>query len=175
MSRALVTYATKYGSTREVAEAIASTLTESGIETDVLHAKDVTDVAPYSAVIVGGPLYYFHWNRDARHLLSHHHKALAYKPVAVFAVGPMEDTEEQFESARGQLDKALAKFEWLKPKAVTVFGGKFDPTGLRFPDNNPGMKNMPASDIRDWDAIREWAAGLPELLGLRIPQQATTR
>ena len=28
------------------------------------------------------------------------------------------------------------------------------------------MKKMPASDLRDWDAIQDWADSLPEVLGL---------
>ena len=49
---------------------------------------------------------------------------------------------------------------------MTVFGGVFDPTGLRFPDANPAMKKLPPSDLRDWEAIEAWADSLPEALGL---------
>ena len=50
---------------------------------------------------------------------------------------------------------------WLRPSAVEVIGGKFDPTGLRFPWNLiPVLRRMPASDLRDWDAIRRWASAL---------------
>jgi hypothetical protein len=42
-----------------------------------------------------------------------------------------------------------------------VFGGKFDPTKLRFPMNLiPALKKMPASDIRNWDTIRARASDL---------------
>ena len=166
MPSVLVAYATKYGSTQEIAEAVAETVREHGLDVDVRSARDVKAVDGYSAVVLGAPLYYFRWHKDARKFLDRHRKALSGLPVAVFAVGPMEDKPEQFEDSRARLDKALAKREWLAPVAVTVFGGRFDPAILRFPDNNPGMKNIPASDIRDWDAIRAWAAGLPDAMGL---------
>jgi len=66
---------------------------------------------------------------------------------------------------RANLDKELLQFPWFEPVAVEVFGGKFDPAALRFPYNLvPGLKKMPVSDIRDWDAIRAWAGGLPARL-----------
>jgi menaquinone-dependent protoporphyrinogen oxidase len=50
---------------------------------------------------------------------------------------------------------------WLKPATVEVIGGKFDPQHLRFPWNLiPALKNMPATDFRDWTAIRAWAGSL---------------
>jgi menaquinone-dependent protoporphyrinogen oxidase len=42
----LVSYATKHGSTREVAEAIAETLDAHGLDVDVLPARRVTDMGP---------------------------------------------------------------------------------------------------------------------------------
>ncbi len=60
-----------------------------------------------------------------------------------------------------QLDQELAKFPWLKPVAVEVIGGKFDPSTLRFPWNLvPALRQMPPSDLRDWEAIRGWASTL---------------
>ena len=165
MAGVLVAYATKYGSTREVAEAVASTLTARGLTVEVRPAADVRDVSGYDAVIIGGPLYYFHWHRHARRFLGRHRKALAGVPVAVFALGPFNDKAEEFSGARDQLDRTLGKHAWLTPVAVTVFGGKFDPAGLRFPDRNPGMKAMEASDIRDWDAIAAWSGEVADALG----------
>jgi menaquinone-dependent protoporphyrinogen IX oxidase len=58
-------------------------------------------------------------------------------------------------------DKELAKFPWLIPAAIAIFGGTFDPEKLTFPHNLlPALKNMPASDVRDWTAIRAWASNL---------------
>ena len=166
MSSVLVAFATKYGSTQEVAEAVAAALKERGIDVDVRPAREVKALDGYSAVVLGAPLYYFRWHKDARKFLDHHRKALVGLPVAVFALGPFANEPDQFEDARGRLDKALAERDWLSPVAVEVFGGKFDSAGLRFPDANPGMKKIPASDIRDWEAIRAWASALPEVLGL---------
>jgi menaquinone-dependent protoporphyrinogen oxidase len=115
----------------------------------------------YGAVVLGAPLYLFHWYKDALHFLARHRAALTARPVAIFALGPFHVEEKEFQGAREQLEKDLAKFPWLTPGAIEIFGGKFDPQKLTFPHNLvPALKNMPASDIRDWTAIHAWASDL---------------
>ena len=161
----LVGYATRYGSTQEVAEAIAATLREGGLEVDLQLARDVHSLAGYSAVVLGAPLFMFRWHKDALGFLSRHRKALAERPLAIFALGPTHDPhdEQEWRDSRAQLDKELAKFPWLTPIAVEMFGGKYDPTKLRFPINLLAGK-VPATDLRDWTAIRAWGAGLRTIL-----------
>ena len=157
----LVAYATRYGSTQEVAEAVASTLRERGLEVDIQPMRQVHTLDQYRAVVLGAPLYMFHWHKDALHFLAQHRAALTDRPVAIFALGPIHAEEKEFQGAREQLEKELAKFPWLKPAAIAIFGGKFDPQKLTFPHNLvPALKNMPASDVRDWTAIRTWASDL---------------
>ena len=157
----LVAYATRYGSTQEVAEAVAATLRERGLAVDIQPIRDVRTLEGYRAVVLGAPLYMFHWHKDAMHFLAQHREALMQRPVAIFALGPFHTDEKEFQAVREQLEKELAKFPWLTPEAIEIFGGKFDPQKLTFPHNLvPALKNMPASDIRDWTAIRTWASDL---------------
>ena len=164
----LVAYATRYGSTQEVAEAVAETLRESGLEVDLQPMREVRSLEGYGAVVVGAALYMYRWHKDARRFLSRHRKALVELPVAVFALGPVKDPrdEEEWQNSRDQLDKELAKHAWLKPVAVEILGGKFDPALLRFP-LNVFAGSEPASDIRDWEAIRAWAGDLAAKFGAR--------
>ena len=154
----LVGYASRSGSTQEVAEAIAATLRERGLAAVCQPLREVRSLDGYTAVVIGAPLYMFRWHKDAKHFLSRYRQALMAQPVAVFALGPLHDDPQEWQDSRGHLDKELQKFPWLAPVAVGVFGGKFDPTKLRFPYNLiPALKRMPASDIRNWEAIRNWA------------------
>jgi menaquinone-dependent protoporphyrinogen oxidase len=157
----LVAYATRYGSTQEVAEAVAATLCECGLAVDIQPIRDVRTLDQYHAVVLGAPLYMFHWHKDALHFLARHREALLPRPVAIFALGPFHAEEKEFQEVREHLDQELAKFPWLRPEAIAIFGGKFDPQKLTFPHNLvPALKKMPASDARDWAAIRAWASNL---------------
>ena len=166
----LVGYATRYGSTQEVAEAVAATLRESGLAVDIQPVREVRTLAGYSAVVLGAPLFMFHWHKDALRFLSRHHEALTERPVAVFALGPTHDPydDKEWQDSGDQLDKELAQFPWLTPVALEMFGGKYDPANLRFPINLLAGKE-PASDLRDWTAVRTWASNLAAELEPALP------
>jgi menaquinone-dependent protoporphyrinogen oxidase len=162
----LVTYATRYGSTREVAEAVAATLREHRLEADLQPVQKVRTLAGYAAVVLGAPIYVGSLHKDAQHFLTQHREALSERPVAVFALGPTHDDEQERQATRAQLDKELAKFLWFTPVALELFGGKYNPAALRFPGSllaslpaSP-LHNQPASDARNWTAIRTWASQL---------------
>ncbi len=156
-----VGYATRSGSTREVAETIAAAMRESGVDVVCQPLRRTGELAGYGMAVIGAPLFMFHWHKDARGFLSRHRQALEQLPVAVFALGPFHDEEKEWQEVRAQFDKELARVSWLAPVARQVFGGKFDPATLRFPMNLiPALKKMPASDIRNWEEIRAWAHAL---------------
>ena len=48
----LVVYATRYGSTQEVAEAVAGTLRERGLEVDLQPMRNVRSLEGYRAVVL---------------------------------------------------------------------------------------------------------------------------
>ena len=160
----LVAYASRYGSTQEVAEEIADTLRKAGLAVDLWPARDVKGLDGYGAVVLGAPLYVMRWHKDAGNFLSRHKKALTRLPVAVFALGPLQPDEKELQITGQQWDKALAKFPWLQPKAVELFVGKYDPANLGFlhrlmtKGTTSPLHNLPASDNRDWQAIRAWAS-----------------
>jgi menaquinone-dependent protoporphyrinogen oxidase len=162
----LAGYATRYGSTQEVAETIAATLREGGLAVDVQHLREVRSLDGYRGVVMGAPLFMFHWHKDALNFLSRYRKDLVKLPVAVFVLGPVHDPydEQEWRDSRAQLDKELAKYPWFSPVSLEMLGGKYDPEKLRFPLNK-FAGNEPASDIRDWAAIRAWAESLRTLLG----------
>lgn len=151
-TKVLVAYATKYGSTKEVAEAVAETLREHGLDSEVRPARNVHSLDGYGAVVLGAALYMGRWHQDARTFLRRHHTALLRLPVAIFALGPLSTAEKEKQGSRAQLDRALKTFYWLTPVSIEVFGGVIDPTRLHFPFNH-----MPEGDARDWAAIRAWA------------------
>ncbi len=149
MADVLVAYATRHGSTAEVADAIAEALRQQGHNVTTTPAARFKDpVDGFDLVVLGGALYSGRWHSGAHRFLRKHRHRLEGRAVAVFGMGPRLDVEEAWQTSRAQLDRALAKRSWLHPVAVTVFGGVDPP------------KKRERRDIRDYEAIKVWAAGL---------------
>ncbi len=163
----LVAYATRSGSTAEIAEEIAQTLRTKGLEAEVRPAKEVKDVSPYRAVVIGSGVWAMRLFPEARKLAERNRKALANKPVAYFAVcmTMKEDTPENRAVARGFL-KGLCKVK--EPVAQAAFAGMLDIAkvpglmGRMMGAGKPDAK--PREDCRDWEAIRAWAGELATAL-----------
>src|SRR3954453_3358111 len=132
-SRVLVAYATKKGSTREVAETIADVLRGQGSDADVVEAGAVDDPDSYDAVVLGGAIYMGRWHRDALRLLKRHRETLRGIPVFVFGMGPRTLAEDEVAESRAALDRALETVPEIEPIAVAIFGGVVDPAKLHFP------------------------------------------
>ena len=157
---ALVAYATKHGSTREVADAIGKQLRERGFGVDVMEARAIpAGLSGYDLVVLGGALYIGRWHHDAVAFLKQHRTELASKPLAVFGMGPAKDEKPAFDAARVQLEHSLARAA-VTPALTAVFGGVVQPKRLRFP-----FSWMPASDARDWAAIESFAKQAADLAG----------
>jgi menaquinone-dependent protoporphyrinogen oxidase len=165
MTQVLVAYGTRYGSTREVAEAVAATFTEQGIDTDVRQAREVRSLDSYEAVVLGTPLYMGALHKDVRALLEKNRAALERTLFALFALGPIK-ADDGVDGSREQLFAALAKLPVPTPASTAVFVGAYDPARLGFKDKmiaalpaSP-LHGEPAHDDRDWDVIRAWASGV---------------
>ncbi len=154
--RVLVAYATKLGSTREIAEFIGDTLRDRGLEVDVAPARTVTDLAPYQAVVLGSALYAAHWQREANRFVLRHTHALRMRPVWLFSSGPLDHSADA-----GVLPPAPSVAITTDPIGARdhrTFGGRLraDAPGI----DSRILATHPTGDFRDWDAIRAWALGI---------------
>ena len=163
----LVAYATKAGSTSEVAAEIGRVIESQGnCKVDVHPVGELNGVSGYAAVIIGSGIRAGQWLSPATKFVEQHREALSRVPVAYFLVclTLREDTEENRRTVAAYLDPVR---EMLQPVDVGLFAGMMDYAKLPFIFRLM-MKAMksPEGDFRDWEAIRAWAAGLhPALVG----------
>jgi len=162
----LIAYATRYGSTQEVAERIAQILIQSGYEVEVLPCKKVETIEQYQFFVIGAPFFIGRILKDAKNFLLKNQDVLSKKPVAFFALGPIGETEKELSETQSQLDKELKQFPWFKPISTVMFGGKYNPEKLRLldkfltlPPASP-LHNLATSDARNWENIKDWAEKL---------------
>lgn len=159
----LIAYATRGGSTGEVAEAVGASLHDAGLMPDVLPMHQVESLEGRTAVILGAPLYVGRFPDEFHKFLARHRDALAKLRPWCFVLGPTRTEPADFEAARKQAEKQLGRYGWFHPAGLQIFGGKFDPGHMPFPFSLARhlpkfiVKEIPATDIRDWAAIREWA------------------
>jgi menaquinone-dependent protoporphyrinogen oxidase len=154
----LVTYASKMGGTKDIADAIGAELANSGVEVTLLDAASVYSVDRFDAVVLGSSLYIRRWLPDAitvLRLLAKRDSELGSIPVWLFQSGPCGDSArtEQVPSPR----KVRRYADRLGAAHPMTFGGRLDPaltTGFIARKMATGSL---AGDFRDFDAIRSWA------------------
>ena len=166
MEQVLVTYASKYGATAEIAERIGQVLREAGLPTEVLPAGRVRDLSPYRAVVLGAAVYIFRWRKEAARLLKTLAAAQPRRPVWLFSSGPTGEGDTDAFPEGAKLPKGLQPIaDRIHPQDVAVFSGVLDLTKLGTIERwiMTRMKAK-AGDYRDWEAIEAWAGAIAQTL-----------
>ena len=161
MRKVLVTYATRAGSTVEVAASIAEVLRATGVSVDVQPVKAMKEVRGYDAVVVGSAIRMGHWLPEAVEFVKANHGTLSQVPTAYFLVSGFlrEGTLEMRKKVLAFLDPVRAI---LEPVSIGLFAGKMDYSKLSWLDRTIARKvGATEGDWRNWEAIRQWARDLP--------------
>lgn len=159
----LIAYATRGGSTAEVASAIGAATTEAGLDAKVLPVSEVESLAGWSALVLGAPLYCGRFPREFHRFFARHRESLTQMRPWCFVLGPTRTDPADFEAARKQAEKQLSRYSWLQLSELKIFAGRWDVTHLTFPFSVmkclPAslLRKIPSADVRDWIAIRVWA------------------
>jgi menaquinone-dependent protoporphyrinogen oxidase len=158
--RVLVTYASKYGSTGGVADAIGKELCSKDVATDVLQIKNVGDISSYQAVVIGSAIYMGKWMSEAVDFVKKNKDILRQVPVAYFlaCMTLSHPTEEKRAEVLSYMDPIIKAVPEIKPVAIGTFAGAMDYNNLSWLNKKIlKSKGTPEGDFRDWNAIRAWA------------------
>lgn len=160
--RALVAYASRHGSTEEIAAMVGSVMSGRGLVADVRPAASVTDIGVYRGVVLGSALYAGHWLEPAIEFVDRHAPALAATPVWLFSSGPLGQVTPDHLT---QPDDADELFRAILPEEHVIFPGRLDLDLLSLPERMM-MRAVGAveGDHRDWDMVRRWAAELADAM-----------
>jgi menaquinone-dependent protoporphyrinogen oxidase len=155
----LVAYASKYGSTAEVAEVIGKELGRQNYEVKVKPVDEVEDPTSYDGFVIGSALYAGGWLKPAAEFLRANQELLATRPVWLFSSGPTGEGDPNEIMGGWIFPEDLAEVrEAIKPRDVILFHGHIDLDRLSSGEKMI-IKSVKATvgDYRDWLVIRTWA------------------
>jgi menaquinone-dependent protoporphyrinogen oxidase len=160
--RVLVTAASRYGSTAQIAEALGEVLESQGLAVTVASPEDVAVLRGFDAVVLGSAVYTGHWLAPALALAERVGTELPGAPVWLFSSGPVGDPSRRLAQMMGADPVDLDRLMHLtRAREHRMFAGKLDRHNTR------GLQRAGLSlfrslegDFRDWHAIRDWSQSI---------------
>ncbi len=152
--RVLVSFASRHGTTEDIAKTIAARLEIRGLNVEVQDVTAVKSIDGYAGVVVGSAVYMGKWEQSARSLLQREASMLRERPVWLFSTGPVG--EPLF--PEGESEEAAALAEKISAKGHVTFAGKLDRHELNLIERlTVAVVHAKDGDYRDWEAIDGWA------------------
>ncbi len=165
-TKLLVTYASKYGATREIAERVGHVLRQAGLEVDTLPIANVRDLAAYQGVILGSAVYVGKWMKSACEFMKKYEMDLAKLPVWIFSSGPTGegDPVALLGGWRFPADQKPI-IDHIQPRDIVVFHGNISLARVNFIEKTAVQAlKKPFGDFRNWSAVTSWATAIAESL-----------
>jgi menaquinone-dependent protoporphyrinogen oxidase len=166
----LITYASRAGSTAEIAEAIGKTLSQGGTQVEILPMQDVKDLSVYGAVVAGSAMRRSKWLPEAMQFITTHRAVLSQKPFATFTVCitlAMSNSDQYRQAVAAWIQPVRAL---VKPVSEGLFAGMLDFNKLPLNWDTLKLRAVvalgifPRDDRRNWNAIGKWADSIYPLL-----------
>lgn len=163
----LVTYASKYGATKEIAEKIGELLLQNGEQVDVLPVGKVKDTTRYQVVILGSAIYVGKWPKEAVQFLQANEKSLADRSFWLFSSGPT-GAGDPIELVDGKRVPAGLQetIDRIQPRDITVFHGNINMEKVNAMEKwaIKSVVKKPFGDFRDWNSITAWTTAIADAM-----------
>ena len=167
VNRILVAYASKMGSTREIAERIGGDLSEAGFDVLVRSCADSPPVGEFSAVVIGSAIYMRRWLREATGYLKRQAPDLGSRPTYLFQSGPCGERQADSVVATPHVVRRIARE--IGASDPVTFSGRLDRSKATGPVSRWVASGSMAGDFRDWTAISAWAGSIAADLNNQQP------
>jgi menaquinone-dependent protoporphyrinogen IX oxidase len=200
--RVLLVYSTRHGSTREVAEAVAEELRAAGAEVESCEASSAPAPGGYDAVVVGAPMIMGWHHDAEKYVKRHRQALAQVPTAFFVMAASLTDTgegdvrgvpivkdpwlakkpreagklrrKERYALPAHYLGDILDACAPARPRTVAFFAGSLDLTTMNVLEKLFVLLVIGATpgDGRNFKAVREWAAELPERLRPPAPPSA---
>lgn len=156
----LVAYASARGSTREIAQHIASRMGDALDDVECRPVEEVDSVSGYEAVVVGSAIHNQAWLAPALAFLTQHGPELAQRPVWAFSVGMSDGLPKLFRDRGAVLQQQRleqTQFQDFSLRGHSVFSGVYEASQMAAPLRALfRLTGGQLGDLRDWAAIDAW-------------------
>ncbi len=162
----LVTYASRTGSTADIAEYIGEILSDQGAQVEIRLMHDVKDLSRYDAIVCGSAIQSAGWLPEALSFLKTNQSDLKLKPVAIFSVC-MTLAMKNGEKYKQHIT------EWIKPvyKIISPVSAEIFAGTLKINQIPSFVQRIKfrisvvlgvwkEGDHRNWELIKAWATNL---------------
>jgi menaquinone-dependent protoporphyrinogen oxidase len=153
----LVAFASRHGSTDELAHAIGLELTAAGLSVEVQPMDEVESLEEYDALVLGSAVYMGSWLPAGRAFVERHERQIAERPTWLFSSGPLAEPgangADRFDASR-LLTATHARDHHL-------FGGKLDRAALTMRERAVArLVRAQDGDHRDLPVAAAWATAI---------------
>lgn len=188
MSRILIVFASAYGQTRRIAEALAARLGELGHGVELADARTAGIPPPedYDAVMIGSRVQLGRHASEVVEYVVGNRRALAQMPTAFFSVSMAAATHNVGPDPEGYMNTLFAATSW-QPVRFTAFAGglpyrKYSPLlrlVMKWISRRAGHTTDTSRDheFTDWTAVKRFAEDFAHdviAAGMNIDDGATT-
>lgn len=183
MSKVLVLYGTRYGTTREISDEIEKVLRENGLETESHNLKEISPkkIPPldqYNGIIIGTGIRMGMWTKVVKSFIQKRKKELEKMQTTFGFYVCCGTAKDSIDTAiEKYITTKLEKFE-VKSAIFDAFGGAYDLregstlTGMMrkiiigIMEKEEGIENPEGElyDYRNWDQIRDFAKQFVEVI-----------
>jgi len=175
--RILIGYGTRYGSTGEIAEAMAKTAQEIGAHVDLINLKKQKppkSLEDYSLIVIGSGIQVGKWTKEPLEFISKNLETLSKTKTALFVVCGDAASPDKCDSAQTDyLDTIVEEYPTLNPISTGLFPGVFDFSKYNFAvralvksivkkEMEPWEEVPERIDFRNWEMVYDWITRLVE-------------
>jgi len=185
MSKALILYGTRYGTTKEISDTIEKIIQEKGIITESYNLKnhnpkEIPPLQEYDGIIIGSGIKIKRWTKAVKKFVQKRKSELKKRQSTLGFYVCCGEASKKSDIGKAINDYITSKLQKLDihPAFIDAFGGCYDLTEgspitgmirkivIAMMKDEEGIENPEGKkhDYRDWEQIEEFANKFGDLL-----------